>query len=284
MEFCRYIDPLRYLKRLGAEDEYIDDWGKTKESNVVSKMIRSSYENWLSISRPFYRVYPSIEELLLTSDLSVTGDVFFSNSLVPVVKKLKGWSIAVEFSKESQVINRCVMISIIKGPGEFTREDFHMVMHYVDEENGDFICSSFSIGACTLEESIEMASKHGDSAGVKDEALSIFRVFVGACMLANDPMLIEPIVLNRDAIKYKKASVEQRHKMEERASRLNGRGWAIGKGFEEQCETSPHFRKSHLALFWTGKGRSIPKLQLRKGCLVKSRKVVEIPTGHYEKP
>ena len=41
----------------------------------------------------------------------------------------------------------------------------------------------------------------------------------------------------------------------------------------------PHIRRPHPALVWTGQGRTIPHIVLRKGCLVHQDTVKRIPTG-----
>lgn len=112
-------------------------------------------------------------------------------------------------------------------------------------------------------------------------------IFCGVSILANDSALVQPIVLNRDMLKYESADEATKKYLEARATRLNGRGFSIGKDLESELKTTsgvaPHIRKPHLALFWTGKGRTIPVLQLRRGAYVHRSDVTKVPTGYMDR-
>lgn len=75
--------------------------------------------------------------------------------------------------------------------------------------------------------------------------------------------------------------------MENRAARRQGRGFTVGKQLEEDLaaerSVSPHIRRPHMALFWTGKGRETPRYQLRRGAIVNPRSVTDVPTGYLDR-
>lgn len=283
MQFSEYQTIRSRLKKVGWTDERIDGGqpfdglGEQFTKSMLSLIHRE--DGWKASHRPYYRVYPSVEGLLLSVELDIPGDSLAS-LFGGFLKDVRGAAVAIEFSESSE-IGGAAFVSLSTFTGDGGNEPAITITRQL--EDGPYT-TVVPITERTLEEEFWEAKicHNGPSIEKIVENHKAVRVFIGALMLANDPMLVEPIVLNRDAIKYKTASVEERLKIEDRAARNKGRGWAIGKGFEEQCEVSPHFRKSHLALFWTGKGRTVPRLQLRKGCLVKHRKLAEMPTGYHD--
>lgn len=52
--------------------------------------------------------------------------------------------------------------------------------------------------------------------------------------------------------------------------------WNVGKSIE----ATPHYRRPHMATFWTGKGSSVPCIKLRHGCVVSREKATKMPTGY----
>ena len=60
-----------------------------------------------------------------------------------------------------------------------------------------------------------------------------------------------------------------------KAKRRGKLGWNVGPGIE----VIPHVRRPHPALVWTGKGRAVPKVVMRKGSIVHQRKVEQMPHG-----
>lgn len=216
---------------------------------------------WIKNQRPYYRVYPLIEELLIASSLDFPG------AMLPKPIEI----VSFEFSDKTITCEQSCLFVRASFPGDGS--EYLICYRLQDKEEIHITLKN--------DQTIEDMIRSGDMMSERDEKL--FRIYVGACLLANDPDLMEPVVLNRDADKYARSDEATRKIIEDRAARLNGRGWAIGKGFEERCEQSPHFRKSHLALYWTGKGGKVPRLQLRKGCVVKPRDVTKMPTGYYGK-
>jgi hypothetical protein len=95
-------------------------------------------------------------------------------------------------------------------------------------------------------------------------------------LLENDPKVIQPDVLNDDLAKWK-ATLDPKYV--EKAKRRGKFGWVIGR----DIEVSPHMRGPSLfALYWTGKGRTIPIIRHRAGCIVHRKVIEKIPTGYAE--
>ena len=49
-----------------------------------------------------------------------------------------------------------------------------------------------------------------------------------------------------------------------------------------RIEVIPHYRRPHMALVWTGKGREMPKIMPRKGTVVHREVVERLPSGFGE--
>ena len=58
-------------------------------------------------------------------------------------------------------------------------------------------------------------------------------------------------------------------------------GYLIG-GYMERGEAGmiSHYRRPHLQIYHTGKGRTIPRLVNVRGCIVHREIVAKIPTGY----
>ena len=72
------------------------------------------------------------------------------------------------------------------------------------------------------------------------------------------PQIISPDVLADDRAKFE-ASGDQRYI--DKAHRRGKVGWDVGK----HIEVIPHFRRPHMMLVWTGRGRAVPRIVPRKG-------------------
>jgi len=97
-------------------------------------------------------------------------------------------------------------------------------------------------------------------------------VSLSLCLLDNDPSVIEPDVLSKDRTKFEETGDQ---KYVDKAHRRDKVGWNVGR----QIEVSPHYRRPHMMLAWTGPGRSVPKIVPRRGTIVHRQKVEKIPTG-----
>jgi hypothetical protein len=93
------------------------------------------------------------------------------------------------------------------------------------------------------------------------------------CLISNDPEIITADVLSKDRAKYEE-TLDSKYIV--KAIRRGKRGWNVGAGIE----SVPHVRRPHPALVWTGKGRTIPKIVMRKGSIVHREVIERMPTGH----
>ena len=92
------------------------------------------------------------------------------------------------------------------------------------------------------------------------------------CLPENDPSIISPDVLADDRARFE-ASGDQR--FVDKAHRGGKVGWDVGK----HIEMIPHYRRPHMALVWTGRGRAVPRIVPRKGSVVHREMVEKLPSG-----
>ncbi len=108
------------------------------------------------------------------------------------------------------------------------------------------------------------------------------RIAVCVALLSRDEDLITPIILSKDQNRYDETDdTEVKKWLEERAAKKAGKGFDICKKIQLQKELLPHWRNLHLALFWTGPGRTQPIIKMRSGAIIQKVSISEVPTGYF---
>lgn len=141
----------------------------------------------------------------------------------------------------------------------------------------------FPLNCSSVEKSIDQLPVHGSM----DEGIQIPNELITKCvklcltlrLIGDDPDMIQPDVLSKDRIRWKTGNDELKRRLEDKARRRGKNGFLIGS-LLDSAGVSPHIRKPHVALYWTGEGRKIPKILMRKGSVVHRDKVDKIPTGY----
>jgi hypothetical protein len=110
----------------------------------------------------------------------------------------------------------------------------------------------------------------------------VFKLAALVSMLHRGSDLITPVVLSKHQEKYDAAATDAMAKkwLEDKAAKIQGRGFSVGKELQSRSESSPHWRNPHMALYWTGAGRTTPVLKLRAGSVVMPKHLTEVPTGY----
>lgn len=98
------------------------------------------------------------------------------------------------------------------------------------------------------------------------------RLCCSLCLLENDRSVIEPDVLSKDRDKFE-ATGDDRYV--DKAHRRGKVGWNVGR----HIEVAPHYRRPHMALVWTGRGRAVPRVVSRRGSVVHRELVEKVPSG-----
>ena len=145
----------------------------------------------------------------------------------------------------------------------------------------------FPLDERPVEECIHALPKHeigNEGIQIPDELMTkCIKLAITLCLLEDNPDLIEPDVLSRDRHRMSNANQELLQRLIDKARRKGKYGFLVGKMMEEQIqrgEMSPHSRRPHTALVWTGEGRAIPKIVPRKGSLIHRKKIENVPTGY----
>jgi hypothetical protein len=98
------------------------------------------------------------------------------------------------------------------------------------------------------------------------------RLCCSLCLLENAPSVIEPDALSKDRDKFEQGGDQ---KYVDKAHRRGKIGWNVGR----HIEVAPHYRRPHMALVWTGRGRTVPKIVPRRGSVVHRELIEKVPSG-----
>jgi hypothetical protein len=215
---------------------------------------------YVHCKRPFYNIYPAVVECLKNTRLD------FQLSALPE------WA-------ETTAINLSVGKELTLASG---RKLNSLLIQYTP------ICFPISkvptirvIATAAYGSALELFSILGEGSGLisemgDTETRQILSLTVGTILLAQDKRFMEPILLKRD--QGKQLDEEGLQRAIERAKRNGRNGFNLGRGLE----ISPHLRKPHFAIRWTGKGSTVPRLVPIKGCVVSRNKLFPIPTGYLD--
>jgi len=248
---------------------------------------------WEDDKCPYYRVYPSIIPMLLRLNLAV------DTGLIKIPSNLRVF--AIHFPKVDHKLSfddasgHYSVRSILCGPVTLTTggEFYDGISIWVDfgetygisDPSSNPLIKNLTITSyinipvkkgLTVEAASAMLRHDPSSAyGVvlpEEVHSGIIRLVCTLCLLENDPAIIEPDVLDKDKAKYE-AHPDQ--SIIDRAVRRGKRGWNVGR----KIEVIPHVRgDSPFALYWTGKGRTIPIIRHRKGCIVHREAISKVST------
>lgn len=134
--------------------------------------------------------------------------------------------------------------------------------------------SGIALATCPLDSTFEDAAF---AVNMLDEQKRIShqmcRIALGVMLLAADPDYVKPVILKADEGKTTP--------IDERVERARNRG-VFGFTLGEDIEVSPHFRRPHFAIRWTGKGASVPKLVPVKGAVIGRSIMTTVPTGYED--
>ncbi len=273
--FGQKVDPAEFYKAQYALALRLD-WPACANQMIFE-------HEWETARRPYYNLYPAIVPMLIRLNLAVESNLVklplpvFVIRLPQSPRPLTFMDRGTEYHIRSMLVATSVGLQSPKGllPG---------IVIWMDTGERDtapdgsivpihtYINLPITPGM-TLEESLHALpydpTMFRGMILPEETRTACVRLVATLCLLDNDPELIEPDVLNRDAGKPMTEAVI------DRAKRRGKIGWNIGKGIE----VIPHMRRPHPFLAWTGRGRTIPHIVLRKGCLVHRDAIKRIPTG-----
>lgn len=275
MKFIDYYTEYECAKRLNIHEGLsMEQWTSKMLGMVPDRWACLHVEmerDWVAERRPYYSIYPTIVDSLL----GVSLDVDTSLIRLPVCPLLfrfgeaapmRGTILSI-LATIRTVVDRgrqCQGVIVWADGGERNSDNFPIYWRMILPVDGGE----------TIEEAIARLPTDVDS---ETDALlrDCVRIVLAASLLSGD--LIEPDVLMKDRSKYLQTADEA---IVQRAVRRGKRGWLIGASLDR--EVSPHFRRPHLALRWTGGGRRVPKVVPVRGTVVKRKKLFDLPSGYLD--
>ena len=287
MDFHTFTTLREACKRSGAVEDP-DDFYRAALAEAV-KMRSGQFfgqitneRDWEQARRPYYNVWPSIVPMLTRLNLDLDSSLIrlplpalcirFPKQKNPLTFDWKG--------EEVQI--RCMLMGAInEGRGLSILIDVGEVMGD-GKEFGVPIYTYRNFrreSGLTVEEALqELGSNELAELGVQiPDALitDCVRLCCSLCLLENDPSVIEPDVLSKDRARFEQTGDE---KYVAKAHRRGKVGWHVGR----HIEVAPHYRRPHMALVWTGRGRAVPRVVPRRGSVVHREMVEKLPSGFGE--
>jgi len=319
MQFHDFV-PCRPRGERGTNEEFLDKVIRSHSAAMSYEAIRAAgsilglcspviERLWRNIERPYYNVYPIAIELAR----KVNPQIQWADICLPVTPCLLRFPVGMEphgiktvlvhspncrnrhafgwsFEKKTPELewmsdrsrDACRLIGRLRLAASFddTRrkpdvsKTFTAMVHGAATET-----VSDLIVLCQRKYGQKRESLLGEATPEQEE--TVLRLIQFIALVADGNDLITPAILEKDRSSYQNADDAAKSWLEDRAARVAGRGFDLGKKIQEQKDCSPHWRNPHMALFWTGEGRQKPVLKMRSGCVVIPRHMSDVPTGFF---
>lgn len=284
MDFHNYITTREACKRSGAIEDS-DEFYRSAFDGAIQMDSAQFYgqlhveREWEQGKKPYYSVWPSIVPMLTRLNLDLDSALIQLPLPALAIRLPKEKNPQTFDWKGEDVQIRCMML------GEINEGRGLSILIDIGEMMGDGDGFGMPIytyrnfrrkSGLTVEEALqEIGSNELAEMGVQipsDLITDCVRLCCSLCLLENDPTVIEPDVLSKDRTKFE-GSGDQKYV--DKAHRRGKVGWNVGR----HIEVAPHYRRPHMALVWTGRGRAVPKIVPRRGSVVHREKVEKVPSG-----
>lgn len=279
MDFWTYT-PLRdAMKQLGVQED-AGSFYRTAFAGAVEMASGEFYGQlekeafWEQGRRPYYNVWPSIVPMLTRLNLDIDS-AQIQLPLPALCIRLPKQHNPLTFEWQGQPFDiRCMLMGAAnEGKTILILIDIGEVVNQVPVYTYQNFLRQEGL---TVERSLAGLPKRPSAeVGVQiPDALiaDCVRLCCSLCLLENDPSVIEPDVLSKDRDRYESTGDQ---KYVDKAHRRGKVGWNVGR----HIEVAPHYRRPHMALVWTGRGRAVPKIVPRRGTIVHRSKVETVPSG-----
>lgn len=243
-------------------------------------------KTWNEIGRPYYDVYPSIIPMLTKLNLDLPGDTITPpNGIRHLLLRLPQQPHELCSGDLSVRIAFLSFQKVSRDAGSDVLENGISVgldVGEIVEQFPVFTIRIFPLDDRSVEECLHCLNDHPSTdhglAIPSELILNTVRLALTVCLIDNDSELLERQALSRDQHKLQRADEEERRRIFDRAKRRGKWAFSLGR----KVEVIPHYRRPHLCVVWTGKGRSTPKVVKRKGSLIHRKKMEQIPTGFQD--
>lgn len=278
------IDRLR-AKQWGSWDRFYATqmthyFARTSNQNAVDDAftleaskaaVMQAEQLWYQARRPYYKVWPGIENALLRTSLNL------EEAQVPALP-LPVVLVLFNDQRSSDVPFQ----SMLMFDGRYTSEcdGLFLSVFMPDESFTNVLVTRDKIKEVVGGTAMNIAEPGATSQVTNHEA--IVRLAVGLCLLANNPAMVEPDYLNDDAsrVASAKAAGDQAalDRLAAKAEQRGKYGFTIGR----HVEHCPHLRRPHFGIRHTGPGGMKPMLVPIKAAVVNRKKFTEVPTGYLD--
>lgn len=283
MKFHEYISQYDRGKPYGLTMNMgRDEWtafmlgGAEAAGDDVGPAVHAKLEQeWFNARRPYYLCFAPILEPLARLSLDIPASFGRLPTPYPLAFRFpdplpRGWKCKTAFVGRADVQDQgkeTEGVAIFCDCGEMygpAPEYWHIVFPTPHDE--------------TFENVLARQPRMNLNEDETTHVLRAFRVVVGAFLMSADPDILGREVLNRDRERYAD-SLDP--KFVEKAERRGKIGWTLGAKLA-RAEMSPHYRRPHFAVRWTGPGRAVPVVRPIKGAVVHRKKLEAIPTGRED--
>jgi hypothetical protein len=254
-----------------------------EESYLHKQLVALRAEQlWYSSDRPYYNVWPIVYDIMKGVKLTVRwSDIAlpYQGMLFrfPAGQELLGCHTML-LAKQTEIaagLPGCVMYCSqspsTKVPGQVGQAVG--VMPLLSENEDQTIEQALEESVVAYEADTEQERV------IKTHTATMFRLAAFAALLVRGEDLITPVILSKDRERWQKADDAERKWLEQRAASRGNPGFDIGRKCQEAKDRNPHYRNPHLCLFWTGQGRGVPLVKERRGGIVKTKALTDVPTG-----
>lgn len=258
--------------------------------------------SWVTHERPYYNVYPIAVDLCLKTSLNMKwGDISFPvrtlalrfapgheplglTAALARVPSTVTWSTRSAYHYSRKRLVELLPCFPLVANMQTTHRTSGGLWTYAPTKDlkeeivsDSLVCSRDSLLDLSIDRTLGEGGAH---AWFTDASNFVIRLLAFIGLLARGTDLITPAILASDREEYDTTSDEARKRwLEERARKKLGASFDVGRRWEVERATSPHWRRPHLALFHTGPGRTVPVLKERSGCRVIPRDMSQVPTG-----
>lgn len=291
MRFYDYADHYAAAKKLGLDARL----GVHNREDMYNVLIPNADQDpigfrhivfdreWYRLGKPYYDVYPCVMPMLMKLNLNFPGEVI--SPPCGIKHLLLRLPENQDILRKDDLRVRVLFISfqmVAREVGSMTRELGLAVGIDIGEAVGGlpvYTIRVFPLDERPIEKTLFSLIKHRttyEGIQVPEDLLTdSIRLALTVCLIDNNSEFLEQQVLSKDESKFALANEEKRQLLLAKAKRRGKWGYSLGKNIE----MIPHYRRPHPCIVWTGRGRAIPKIVLRKGSFIHKSKIEQIPTG-----
>lgn len=283
MQFHTFVDQYHRNKKELAGVDYTEFYKHardqaTKHHDVFVFRQAMLEDEWLDNKRQYYNIWPAIIPMMLKLKLDIpTEAIAFKQSAINLrLPADNTWGM-------KSILFHIGPVREQSGPNDELIDGLVILIDTGETGplgNNVYTFKLFPLTkGKTVQEAIDILPMHHSfDKGVKvreDTIHTAIKICITTLLIGQDPTLVTPDIIAKDREKFEKADSQTKEKLIQKAVRRGKNGSDIGRNLD----LIPHYRRPHLALVWTGKGRTTPKIVTRSGSVVHRNKITKIPTG-----